>query len=141
MSGDSLPITLPLSRMAAGAWEVTAWYRELRKPLLRYLVCLGLSNDEAQDVVQDVFLRLHRHISSGGAQDNIRGWVFRVADNQARNRQGRYQRPFREPLDVHKQAPVDNSPPEGMLLQKERYRRVEQAIRLLTDTERQCHLL
>src|SRR6516225_9879865 len=112
MSGDSLPISLPLARLATGACEVTALYRELHKPLLRYLVCIGLSNDEAQDVVQDVFLSLHRHISAGGAQDNIRGWVFRVAHNQARNRQGSYHRRFGEPLDMEAQAPVDLSTPE-----------------------------
>ena len=56
MSGDSLPLALPLSRFATGACEVTDLYRELREPLLRYLVCLGLSRDEAQDVVQDSFL-------------------------------------------------------------------------------------
>ena len=88
MSGDPLPLALPLSRFATGTREVTALYRELRKPLLRYLVCLGLSSDEAQDVVQDAFLSLHRHVASGGSQENIRSWVFRVAHNQARNRQG-----------------------------------------------------
>lgn len=141
MSGDSLPIALPLSRLATGACEVTTLYSELRKPLLRYLVCLGLSNDEAQDVIQDVFLSLHRHISSGGAQDNIRGWVFRVAHNQARNRQGSYHRRFGEPLDVEAQTPVDEGTPEQMLLEKERFRRLEEAIRWLTDPERDCLLL
>src|SRR5215471_8339494 len=141
MSGDSLPLALPLSRLATGAGEVTDLYRELREPLLRYLVCLGLSRDEAQDVVQDAFLSLHRHLASGGSQENIRGWVFRVAHNQARNRQGSYQRRFGESLDVDKQAPVDKSTPERMVLEKERYRRLEQAIRLLTDTERECLLL
>ena len=141
MSGDSLPISLPLARLATGACEVTALYRELHKPLLRYLVCLGLSNDEAQDVVQDVFLSLHRHISAGGAQDNIRGWVFRVAHNQARNRQGSYHRRFGEPLDMEAQAPVDLSTPERRLLEKERFRKLEEAIRLLTDAERDCLLL
>ena len=66
MSGDSVPLALPLSRLATGACEATALYRELRKPLLRYLVCLGLSSDEAQDVVQDAFLILHRHLAAGG---------------------------------------------------------------------------
>src|SRR5215469_2616996 len=141
MSGDSLPITLPLSRLATGACEVTTLYSELRKPLLRYLVCLGLSNDEAQDVVQEVFLSLHRHISAGGARANIRGWVFRVAHNQARNRQGSYQRRFAEPLDVDMQTPADESTPEQIVLEKERFRRLEEAIRLLTDSERECLLL
>ena len=94
MSGDAANLALPLSRLSTGACEATNLYRELRKPLLRYLVCLGLSSDEAQDVVQDAFLILHRHLASGGSQENIRGWLFRVAHNQARNRQNRYDRNF-----------------------------------------------
>src|SRR5580693_1984663 len=72
MSGDSLPLPLPLARFAADSCEATTLYRELRKPLLRYLVCLGLSADEAQDVVQDAFVSLHRHLGSGGWQEKFR---------------------------------------------------------------------
>jgi hypothetical protein len=72
MSGDSLSFSLPLSRFEADSCEATNLCRELRKPLLRYLVCLGLSADEAQDVVQDAFLSLHRHLASDGSQENIR---------------------------------------------------------------------
>src|SRR6516162_11778359 len=112
MTGESVQITLPFSRLASGAREVTSLYRELREPLLRYLVCLGLSRDEAQDVVQDTFLSLHRHLASGGSQENIRGWVFRVAHNQARNRQGSYHRRFGEPLDFEIDARLDETTPE-----------------------------
>jgi RNA polymerase sigma-70 factor (ECF subfamily) len=141
MSGDSLPIALLLSRLATGAGEVTALYRELREPLLRYLVCLGLSSDEAQDVVQDAFLSLHRHLSSGGPQDNLRGWVFRVAHNQARNRQGSYHRRFGEPLDVEIDVMLDEKTPERVVLEKEKFRRLGEAMGLLTDSERECLLL
>jgi RNA polymerase sigma-70 factor (ECF subfamily) len=141
MSGDSLPIVLPLLRLAPEACEVSTLYRELREPLLRYLVCLGLSNDEAQDVVQDVFLSLHRHISSGGAQGNVRGWVFRVAHNRARNLQRSFHRRFGEPLVVETETALDETTPERVVLEKERFRRLGQAIRLLTDSERECLLL
>jgi RNA polymerase sigma-70 factor (ECF subfamily) len=141
MSGDSMPIALPLSRLATGTCEVTTLYRELREPLLRYLVCLGLSRDEAQDVVQDAFLSLHRHLSSGGPQDNIRGWVFRVAHNRARNRQSSYHRRFGEPLDVEMDAMRDETTPERVVLEKEKFRRLGEAIGLLTDSERECLLL
>jgi RNA polymerase sigma-70 factor (ECF subfamily) len=143
MSGDSVPITLPLSRFATGACEVTALYRELRKPLLRYLICLGLSSDEAQDVVQDAFLSLHRHLASGGAQDNIRSWVFRVAHNQARNKQRSYHRRFAESLDVEDVGidALDEKTPEWVVLRKEKFRRLGKAIALLTDSERDCLLL
>jgi hypothetical protein len=67
MTGDSLPLVLPLSRRATDC-ETTKLYRELRQPLLRYPVCLGLSADEAQDVAQDAFLSLHRHQASGGSR-------------------------------------------------------------------------
>lgn len=141
MSGDSLRIPWPLPPLATEGCEVTTLYRELRKPLLRYLVCLGLSTDEAQDVVQEVFLALHRHVSGGGAQDNIRGWAFRVAHNLARNRQGSYHRCFAEPLDPETEAFLDESSPERMVLDKERARILEQAIRELTEQERECLLL
>jgi RNA polymerase sigma-70 factor, ECF subfamily len=141
MSGDSLPLALPLSRLATGACEVTDLYRELREPLLRYLVCLGLSRDEAQDVVQDAFLSLHRHLASGGSQENIRGWVFRVAHNQARNRQGSYHRRFGEPLDLEIDARLDETTPERVVLEKEKLRRLGGAITLLSESERECLLL
>ena len=59
MSGDSFSLNLPLARFATDSCEATALYRELRKPLLRYLAGLGLSSEEAQDVVQDTFLSMH----------------------------------------------------------------------------------
>jgi RNA polymerase sigma-70 factor (ECF subfamily) len=139
MSGDSL--ALPLSRLATGACEVTTLYRELREPLLRYLVCLGLSGDEAQDVVQDTFLSLHRHLAFGGPQENIRGWVFRVAHNQARNRQSSYHRRFGEPLEVEIEAMLDEKTPERLVLEKEKFKQLGKAIALLTDSERECLLL
>jgi RNA polymerase sigma-70 factor (ECF subfamily) len=141
MSGDSVPLILPLSRFASEACEASTLYRELRKPLLRYLVCLGLSPDEAQDVVQDAFLTLHRHLAGGGSRENIRGWLFRVAHNQARNRQNRYERRFAAPLEESIDAILDQSNPERDVLDKERFRRLQKAIRLLTDSERECLLL
>jgi RNA polymerase sigma-70 factor, ECF subfamily len=135
MSGDSVRLALPLSRFAANNREATILFGELRKPLLRYLVCLGLSSDEAQDVAQDAFLSLYRHLSSGGSQENIRSWLFRVAHNQARNHQASYHRRFRDPLLL------DEATPERALLEKEKFQRLGAAIRMLANSERECLLL
>jgi hypothetical protein len=124
VSDDSVPLALPLLRLAAGSSEVTNLYRELRKPLLRYLICLGLTSDEAQDVVQDAFVSLQRHLSSGGDQENIRGWLFRVAHNQARNRQTSYDRRFGEALDGKKDLQANDTTPEEVVLEKEKFRRL-----------------
>ena len=141
MSGDSLSFPLPLSRLAADSCEATNLYREQRKPLLRYLVCLGLSADEAQDVVQDAFLSLHRHLASDGSQQNIRSWLFRVAHNGARNRQHSYDRRFAQPLDLDLDSIAVEATPEQVLLEKEKLHRLGKAIFLLTEPERECLLL
>jgi RNA polymerase sigma-70 factor (ECF subfamily) len=142
VSGDSVPWALPLARFQSSDREATTLFRELRKPLLRYLVCLGLSSDEAQDVVQDSFLSLHRHLSAGGSQENIRSWLFRVAHNQARNRQNSYDRRFSARLDdAAAEGVLDEATPERALLEKEKFRRLRSAIRTLADAERECLLL
>jgi RNA polymerase sigma-70 factor (ECF subfamily) len=141
VSDDSVPLALPLLRLAAGTSEVTTLYRELRKPLLRYLVCLGLTSDEAQDVVQDAFLSLQRHLASNGTQENIRGWLFRVAHNQARNRQNRYDRNFSAASDSEMDGVSHEATPERAVLEKEKFQQLGKAIRLLTVSERECLLL
>jgi len=141
VSDDSVPLALPFLRFADSSSEVTALYRELRKPLLRYLVCLGLSSDEAQDVVQDSFVSLQRHMAVGGTQDNIRGWLFRVAHNQARNRQTSYHRRFADPLDSEMDFVAADATPEKAILEKEKFRRLRAAVGLLAESERECLLL
>jgi RNA polymerase sigma-70 factor, ECF subfamily len=138
MSGDFLPLAVTLSQASSRGCEVTALYSELRRPLLRYLVCLGLTSDEAQDVVQDAFIALQRHVEAGGSQQNIRSWVFRVAHNRARNRQNSYYRRFTESFDAKAHAVVDDATPEHLLLEKEKFRALEKALGSLTDDEREC---
>src|SRR5271168_3622042 len=141
MSDESLALRLPLSRLSLRTRETTILYRELRKPLLRYLVSIGLSADEAQDVVQDAFVSLQRHLAAGGSQENIRSWLFRVAHNRARNRQSSYDRRFGGPLDSGIESIPDEATPERAVLEKEKFRQLSCAIRLLTGTERECLLL
>ncbi len=141
MSGDSFPLDLPLPRFATDSCEATDLYRELRKPLLRYLAGLGLSADEAQDVVQDAFLSLHKHLARGGPQESIRSWLFRVAHNRALNYQQSYGRRMGGPLDPVLEAASNAATPEQAVLTNERLRRVNVAVRSLAAQERECLML
>ncbi|HLK18525.1 MAG TPA: RNA polymerase sigma factor [Bryobacteraceae bacterium] len=141
MSGESIPFPLPGSAFAKDSPEAAKLFDELRKPLQRYLVCLGLSSEDAQDVSQDAFLQLHRHVSSGGSQENIRSWLFRVAHNQARNRQTSYHQRFATSLDASKNEMPDYLTPERSLLAKEKSRQLRAAVRSLTEAERECLML
>jgi RNA polymerase sigma-70 factor (ECF subfamily) len=55
-------------------------------PLTRYVTrLLGAETDEAEDVVQEVFLRLHQQVlkNNAAAIENLRFWLTRVAHNLA----------------------------------------------------------
>jgi RNA polymerase sigma-70 factor (ECF subfamily) len=141
MSGDSFSLNLPLSRLASDACEATTLYQELRKPLLRYLAGLGLSPDEAQDIVQESFLSLHKHLAGGGSQTNIRSWLFRVAHNRARNHQQSYTQRMGQPLDAVFDAASRDATPEQAALEREKFRRMDKAVRALGVQERECLML
>jgi RNA polymerase sigma-70 factor, ECF subfamily len=141
VSGESLPLGLPFPRLRARTRETTTLYRELRKPLLRYLVSIGLSVDEAEDVVQDAFVSLERHLAAGGSQENIRSWLYRLAHNRARNRQTSYDRRFARPLGDEIDTRLDERTPERALLEREKLRHLASAIRVLSEQERECLLL
>jgi RNA polymerase sigma factor (sigma-70 family) len=57
--------------------------RRYQGPLLRY-VRSRLGEHDGQDVVQDVFLRLHKVMRKDGLRDigNMGSWLFRVAHNR-----------------------------------------------------------
>lgn len=66
--------------------EVIELFDEMRTPLLRYVWSFGLAAHDGEDVVQEVFLALYRHLLRRGSRANLRGWLFRVAHNLALKR-------------------------------------------------------
>lgn len=141
---DSTGIELALpARPAAGASagrpdhqaEVLALFDQLRSPLLRYAVSLGLRLPEAEDVVQEVFLALFRHLQLQRPRGNLRGWVFRVAHNLALKRRESAIREG-EPLAV--EPPHPDPGPEEQLVHNRRHARLRAVLRALPEQDRSC---
>ena len=133
-------LLLPLREYAVQ--EVAGLFDQLRDPLYRYFLCLGLSHDDAGDGVQETFLRLHQHLRRHGDSTNLRGWIFQVARNLVRNQIKRAGRQRTEALDevIARQAsggdPVGS--PEEQVLRRERLLRLQRAIAKLTPPQREC---
>jgi hypothetical protein len=82
------PVTqaITLASISGGApWdrEGSGIFDELRRPLFRYFLCAGLSREDADEGIQETFLRLHQHLRKDGDRSNLRGWIFQVARNLA----------------------------------------------------------
>jgi len=58
----------------------------------RFASVLLQHHQDAEDCVQETFLRLLRHLDGGGEAGNLRGWLFTVAANAARDRHRRRRR-------------------------------------------------
>jgi len=63
--------------------EVMNLFEQFRGPLLRYVLSFGISVHDAEEVTQEVFLSLFRHLQLRKSRRNLRGWIFCVAHNLA----------------------------------------------------------
>jgi RNA polymerase sigma-70 factor (ECF subfamily) len=122
--------------------QITQLFDELRQPIRRYLLCMNVSHMEAEETIQETFLRLYRHLLSGGKEDNLRGWIFRVAHNIGVNNLKR--RKYIGPSNPRQGADpsalnIDPAPnPEERLLRKERMALTHAAISALSERQKEC---
>jgi RNA polymerase sigma-70 factor, ECF subfamily len=143
-----LPAILDLDPAEAEA-EVLALFDECGAPLLRYVGAFGVSAHDTEDVVQDVFLSLFRHVQLGRPRTNLRGWLFRVAHNLAlKHRLRTRKRQFTEGTDVaelpdrarasHAGDLASTSNPEQQLASRQRHQRLLAVFRALPERDRRC---
>jgi RNA polymerase sigma-70 factor (ECF subfamily) len=121
--------------------DVLILFDRFRDPLLRYVCSCGLAIGDSEDVVQDVFLHLFRHLQRDGSRSNLQGWLFRVAHNLALKRRGRQKRETtRVPGGLESALGViDPGPnPERRLVDDERQDRLWSVLMALPERERQC---
>ena len=73
--------------------EVLALFDDCSSGLRRYVRSFGLGAEATEDVLQDVFLSLFRHLRLGRPRSNLQGWLFKVAHNLAlKQRRKRHRR-------------------------------------------------
>jgi RNA polymerase sigma-70 factor (ECF subfamily) len=102
-----------------------------------YVLTLGLAPAQAQEVTQEVFLRLFVTMRGGEDILNPRAWVFRVAHNlglKVRTKE-RHAQEFSPELESV--LPHPDGTPERELLRGERERRLREAILDLSPQQRQ----
>ena len=145
LCGDLRILVSKQSGSARARQRIIDLYDHLRPSLRAYLCCLGMRADQAEDVIQDTFLRLVRHGFEREEGDNLRAWIFRVAHNlsmdvhrsQKRCSQGKDE----EPRPIIREHADPRPSPEQQVILDERMRQFENAFAQLTPKQRQCVLL
>lgn len=122
--------------------QIAHLYEELRLPLFRYLLCMRVMSEEAEEVIQESFLRLYKHLHAGGREDNLRGWIYRVAHNLSSTR--RKERRFLADTSpeiwekISLSATTQEIGPEEVFLRKERMMRLHRDIAGLSELQQNC---
>jgi RNA polymerase sigma-70 factor (ECF subfamily) len=117
--------------------RVTALYEETREDVYYYAQTLGLSPAQAQEVTQEVFLRLYVSLQNGEDIQNLRGWVFRVAHNFGLKVRAK-EREHGAIDDFVERTPGSEESAERRIIEKERRMRMRAALADLSPQQRQC---
>jgi len=123
--------------------EIANVFDQVRDPLLRYLWTFGLEVPDGEEVLQDVFLSLFRHLERGKPVDNVRGWLFRVAHNLALRRRDRARRAAETQFDTgNEDRTADPAPnPEDRMADRQTRQRVLAVVEALPEQDRRCLFL
>ena len=121
--------------------EVIDLFDQLRDGLLRYVVSLGLGVHDGEDVIQEVFLSLFRHLRLGRSRSNLRGWVFKVAHNLALKQRQRVHR--QQPRTGADESLLDNhldpqANPEEQVAETQRQRQLLSVVAALSEQDQDC---
>jgi RNA polymerase sigma-70 factor, ECF subfamily len=121
--------------------EIIGLFDEFRIRLLRYALSFGLSVHDGEEIIQEVFLSLYRHLQLGRSRKNLRGWLFRVVHNLALKQR-------HAARGVGESALLDNSlmekqidlapNPEEQLAAVQRHNRLRAVLQALPERDQSC---
>jgi len=90
---------------ARGAWK------DLERYLRPYLARRGASAADIDDLLQDIFMRLHQGLSMLRDEERFGGWVYRIANSALVDRARRHARAphLKADVDIEAASPADEA--------------------------------
>jgi RNA polymerase sigma-70 factor (ECF subfamily) len=141
-----LPLAADVATTSAGLAglqdQTIRLFDECAPGLRKYARSFGLEPDAAEDVVQEAFVSLFRHLRLGRSRHNLKGWLFRVAHNLALKQRQQLARRARheDTLDAQRAESLADgeSPPDERIAESQRRRRLRRVVAALPARDRHC---
>ena len=127
---------------SAKSGDLAAFERLMRQyERLVLVTALRLAGNlaDAQDVSQEVFLKLYRNLGKVTAEDALSSWLYRVTVNACHDLRRR-KRP-EEPVEHAGQLASSDADPHQTVAETERCRALELSLRMLSEKERAALVL
>jgi RNA polymerase sigma-70 factor (ECF subfamily) len=121
--------------------QILALYDEYRPRLFRYLRSMKLYREQAEEIIQEAFMRLTTQLLKKDNIENVQGWIVRVVHNLAVDALKKSGRDAAATsggtLAIENRADPALSPEESFL-KKERIRRMDLALSTFNPRQREC---
>lgn len=116
-------------------------FRRYGVPVLRYADRMLGNRAEAEEVAQEVFLKLISRVDQYDGRASVASWLFAIAANASRDRLRRTGRRATVPLESVAEAPSADPQADAALLLRERRDLVRKALAELSDDQREALIL
>ena len=113
----------------------TTLVERLRTPALRF--AYGIAGDEAEDAVQDAFVKAFRNLGGFRTDAAFRPWLFTIVANEARNRRRSAGRRRKLDLHVRAQPQTVGAAADDVMARDDQRRRLLDAAATLPDRHRE----
>jgi RNA polymerase sigma factor (sigma-70 family) len=97
----------------------------------------GIAGDEAEDAVQDAFIKAFRKLHTFRPGSAFRPWLFTIVANEARNRRRSMSRRTNLELRMSMQPQLDAAAADQVAAQHDQRRRLLDAVAALPDSSRE----
>ena len=118
--------------------ELTTLFGEFHNRIVRYLLCLGLSVQDGEEITQEVFILLFQHLSQDKSRANLRGWIFRVAHNLGLKKRHENRRRNETAVSADLMLADVAPSPEEQFVRKQGQRRLLAALKALPAQDQSC---
>ncbi|MGE5089070.1 MAG: RNA polymerase sigma factor [Candidatus Levyibacteriota bacterium] len=106
-----------------------------QRPIYNAAYWILRSADDANDVAQDVFLKVAERLDEFDSQYKFFSWIYRIAVNESLNRLRR--NGHEEPLDEEIELPgAEGADPESQASDAELSRRIQRALMTMSSNDR-----
>lgn len=122
--------------------QATSYFREHSGAVFRYIAGIYGREDDAEEVTQEAFLRLHQALVAHVVIESPRAWALTVARrlmlDRLRHEHSAAARTVAVGAEVLESVRDSAPSPEDTLAERRRYAALGHALRDLSDLERQC---
>jgi RNA polymerase sigma-70 factor (ECF subfamily) len=102
---------------------------------------LGVADASVDDVVQDVFVVLHRRLAEYDGRASVRGWLFGILSHVVREHRRRYERKEAKLVPTSDEIPCGDPTPAAIAERSERIALLAKLLDALDDGKREILVL